>query len=133
LGDGIVIRTGKLNHPNGACGYRIEYGGKVLSICTDTEHYEGKLDENILALADQADAMIYDSAYTEEEYEKFKGWGHSTWQEALKIADAANVKNTFLFHHDPSHNDDKMDEIAREAAAINSSARPAIEGEEIIL
>ena len=34
LGDGIVIKTGKLNHPNGACGYRIEFGGKVLAICT---------------------------------------------------------------------------------------------------
>ena len=103
LGDGIVIKTGKLNHPNGACGYRIEYGGKSLAICTDTEHYEGKLDEEVLALADQADVMVYDSAYTDEDYPKFKGWGHSTWQEALKVANAANVKNTFLFHHDPSH------------------------------
>ena len=59
--------------------------------------------------------------------------GHSTWQEALKIAEAANVKNTFLFHHDPSHNDERMDQIAQEAAAINSSARPAVEGEEITL
>ena len=110
-----------------------EFGGKVLAICTDTEHYEGKLDEEVLALADQADAMIYDSAYTDDEYPKFKGWGHSTWQEALKIAEAANVKNTFLFHHDPSHNDERMDEIAQEAAAINSSARPAVEGEVITL
>ena len=51
-------------------------------------------------------------------YPKFKGWGHSTWQEALKIAEAANVKNTFLFHHDPSHNDDRMDQIAAEAASL---------------
>ena len=77
--------------------------------------------------------MIYDSAYTEEEYPKFKGWGHSTWQEALKVAEAANVKHTFLFHHDPSHNDEKMDQIAKDAAEINSNARPAIEGEEITL
>ena len=50
LGDGIVIKTGKLNHPNGACGYRIkEFGGKALAVCTDTEHYEGKLDEEVLA------------------------------------------------------------------------------------
>ena len=110
LGDGIIIKTGKLNHPNGACGYRVEYDGKSLAICTDTEHYEGKLDE---------------------EDPKFKGWGHSTWQEALKIAEKANVKNTFLFHHDPSHNDERMDQIASEVASINSTARPAIEGEEI--
>ena len=132
LGDGIVIKTRKLNHPNGACGYRIEYGGKVLSICTDTEHYEGKLDEEVLALADNADAIVYDAAYTSEEYPKFNGWGHSTWEEAIKIADAANVKNTLLFHHDPSHSDKKMDEIAEKAYSINPSVRPAIEGEELI-
>ena len=120
-----------MNHPNGACGYRVEYDGKSLAICTDTEHYEGKLDEEVLTLADQADVMVYDSAYTDEEYPKFKGWGHSTWQEALKIAEKANVKNTFLFHHDPSHNDERMDQIASEVASINSTARPAIEGEEI--
>jgi ribonuclease BN (tRNA processing enzyme) len=89
------------------------------------------LDEEVLALADQADVMVYDSAYTDEEYPKFKGWGHSTWQEALKVANAANVKNTFLFHHDPSHNDDRMDQIAKEVASLNPSARPAVEGEEI--
>ena len=85
LGDGIVIKTRKLNHPNGACGYRIEYGGKVLSICTDTEHYEGKLDEEVLALADNADAIVYDAAYTSEEYPKFKGWGHSTWRKQSRL------------------------------------------------
>ena len=87
----------------------------------------------MLALADHADAMIYDAAYTDDEYPKFKGWGHSTWQEALKIAEAANVKQTFLFHHDPSHNDERMDQIAEEAAAANANARPAVEGEEITL
>jgi len=91
------------------------------------------LDEEVLALADQADVMVYDSAYTDEEYPKFKGWGHSTWQEALKVANAANVKNTFLFHHDPSHNDDRMDQIAKEVAALNPNARPAVEGEEIVI
>ena len=45
LVDGIVIRTGKLNHPNGACGYRIEFQGKAIAICTDTEHYDDRIDE----------------------------------------------------------------------------------------
>ena len=45
-----------------------------------------------------------------------------------KIAQAANVKQTFLFHHDPSHNDDKMDEIKKEVSLIHPSVRPAIEG-----
>lgn len=129
LGDGVVIKTGKLNHPNGACGYRVEFNGKAIAICTDTEHYEGELDQHVIALAKDAEAMVYDSAYTDEEYSNFKGWGHSTWQEAIKVAEAANVKQTFLFHHDPSHPDDRMDAIAAEAAAASSGVRPAIEGE----
>ena len=133
LEGGIVIKTGQLNHPNGACGYRIEYADKVIAICTDTEHYDDRIDENVVLLAKDADIMIYDSAYTNSEYPNFKGWGHSTWQEALKVAEAANVKQTFLFHHDPSHNDEKMDEIAKEVSSIMDGVRPAIEGETITI
>ena len=116
LPGGVVIKTAPLNHPNGACGYRIEFAGKVLAICTDTEHFENHLDENVLFLADGADVLIYDAAYTNEEYPNFKGWGHSTWQEAVKVSREASVKQTLLFHHDPSHDDKKMDEIAVLAA-----------------
>ncbi|MDG0965613.1 MAG: hypothetical protein P8O23_11155, partial [Opitutales bacterium] len=63
----------------------------------------------------------------------FKGWGHSTWQEALKVAEAANVKQTLLFHHDPSHNDEKMDQIAEEVSSLMDGVRPAIEGEVITI
>jgi len=133
LNDGVVIKTAPLNHPNGACGYRIEFAGKVLAICTDTEHYEDRMDDNVLSLAENADVMVYDSAYTDEEYPNFKGWGHSTWQEAIKVADAASVKNTFLFHHDPSHDDKKMDEIADLASKSRAGVRPAVEGEEVTL
>ena len=76
---------------------------------------------------------MYDSAYTNEEYQNFKGWGHSTWQEALKVAEAANVKQTLLFHHDPSHNDEKMDQIAKEVSSLRDGVRPAIEGEVITI
>ena len=92
---GIVIRTGKLNHPNGACGYRIEFEGKAIAICTDTEHFEDGIDQSVVSLSHDADVMVYDSAYTEEEYEKFKGWGHSTWQEAVKVAEARECKTDF--------------------------------------
>jgi len=133
LEGGVVLKTAPLNHPNGACGYRIEYDDKVLAICTDTEHFEGKLDENVLFLAEGADILIYDAAYTDEEYPNFKGWGHSTWQEAVKVSREASVKQTLLFHHDPSHDDAKMDQIASLAAKERSSVRPAIEGEVIDL
>ncbi len=131
LDGGVVIKTAPLNHPNGACGYRVEFADKVVAICTDTEHFEGRMDENVVFLAQDADVMVYDAAYTDEEYPNFKGWGHSTWQEAIKVAQEANVSRAFLFHHDPSHDDARMDEIAKSAAAVLSSVRPAIEGEVI--
>ena len=88
--EGIVIKTGPLNHPNEATGYRIEFGGKVLCIITDTEHEPGKRDPNVLELVQDADIMVYDATYTDDEYPQFAGWGHSTWQEAIRIAKEAN-------------------------------------------
>ena len=127
----VIIKTGPLNHPNGACGYRVEYQNHAVAVITDTEHPEEGMDDNVLQLVQDADVMVYDAAYTEEEYPKFKGWGHSTWQMAVKIAEAANVKKTILFHHDPTHDDDRMDEIAKEAAAVRFGTEPAYEGMEI--
>jgi len=114
----ITMRTAPLNHPNGACGYRIEHAGKAICYITDTEHRPGGVDKTIVELCRDADVMIYDSSYTDEEYPRYKGWGHSTWQEGARVADAANVGTLAIFHHDPSHDDAFMDKVAREAAAL---------------
>jgi phosphoribosyl 1,2-cyclic phosphodiesterase len=114
LSNEIRIRTAPLNHPNGATGYRIEWGGKAICYCTDTEHTPGKPDENILSLIEDADIFIYDCMYTDEEYPCHVGWGHSTWQEGVRLAEAANVKTFVAFHHDPDHNDDFMDGVQAE-------------------
>jgi len=68
LFDDVRVVTAPLNHPNGATGYRIEHAGKSAVYITDTEHVEGKSDENVLRLIDGADFVIYDSTYTEEEF-----------------------------------------------------------------
>ncbi|MDA0664493.1 MAG: MBL fold metallo-hydrolase [Proteobacteria bacterium] len=127
-GDGVTVRTGPLNHPNRATGYRIEFDGRVICYITDTEHFDGRIDEKIAALVQGADIMIYDSTYTDEEYPRFKGFGHSTWQEGVKLADAAQVKTLVIFHHDPNHNDDFMDEVARQAEAMRPGTIVAREG-----
>jgi len=66
--------------------------------------------------------MIYDSTYTDAEYPKYRGWGHSTWQEGMRLADAAGVGTLAIFHHDPNHEDDFMDGLAREAALARPGA-----------
>ena len=95
------------------------------------------LDENVLHLARQADILIIDATYTDAEYyEKGNskiGWGHSTWQEAVKVAKAAGAKQLILFHHDPSHTDDDLDAIAQEAVLQFPATIVAREGLAITL
>ena len=114
----VRVLTAPLNHPNGATGYRIEYGGKAFCLITDTEHTPDHLDQNILALIEGADLVVYDSTYTEDEFPSKIGWGHSTWQEGIRLCQAANVKRLGIFHHDPEHDDSFMDNVAFEAAAV---------------
>ena len=52
--------------------------------------------------------------YTDDEYDTYVGWGHSTWQEGVRLCRAAGAKRLAVFHHDPEHDDDLLDGIARE-------------------
>ncbi len=115
LGRGIEVRTAELNHPDGATGYRITYRGTSLCYITDTEHVVGKPDQNILGLIEGADLVIYDSTYTEKEFPGKIGWGHSTWEEGLRLCQAANAKGLAIFHHDPDHEDMFMERLEAEA------------------
>lgn len=133
----VVVESALLNHPGEAVGYRVNWQGYAAAYITDTEHFPDRLDENVLWLARNADVMIYDSTYTDAEYycERTSkvGWGHSTWQEAVKIARAANVKKLVIFHHDPLHDDDFMDQIKEESAHEFPNSVVAWEGLEINL
>jgi phosphoribosyl 1,2-cyclic phosphodiesterase len=128
----LAIETASLNHPGEAVGYRVNWQGLSAAYITDTEHFCDRLDENVLKLCHEADAVIIDTTYTDEEYYDEKcskvGWGHSTWQEAVKVAKAANVKKLVLFHHDPSHNDDFLDRLGEEVAFVFQNSIVAKEG-----
>ncbi len=125
---GVALRTAPLNHPNGATGYRVDYAGKSVAYVTDTEHVPGRPDRAILDLIAGADVFIYDSTYTDAEYQRFAGWGHSTWEEGVRLADAAAAKTLVIFHHDPSHDDAFMDRVAAAAAARRPGTIVAREG-----
>lgn len=133
LAKGVDIQTAPLNHPNGATAYRVNHGGKSVVYVTDTEHVPGKPDQNILKLIEGADLVIYDSTYTEEEFPAKVGWGHSTWEEGMRLCKAANVKRHAIFHHDPDHNDDFMDKLALEAEAAWEGNFVSREGMEITI
>jgi phosphoribosyl 1,2-cyclic phosphodiesterase len=125
---GILMRTAPLNHPGGATGYRLEYRNRAIAYITDTEHRLGERDPNVLRLADAADLMIYDCTYCDEEFPAHAGWGHSTWQEGIRLAETAGAKMLAIFHHDPSHDDDHLDRIAAAAAARRPGTLVATDG-----
>jgi phosphoribosyl 1,2-cyclic phosphodiesterase len=133
VGNGVVIRTAALRHPNGATGYRVEYQGKSVCYITDTEHIPGQPDQNILSLVEGTDLMIYDSTYTDKEFPGKVGWGHSTWQEGIRLCQLGNVKQLAIFHHDPDHEDLFMERLEAEARHVWSGALVARENMRITL
>ena len=122
------VRTAALNHPDGATGYRVEYNGRSLCYVSDTEHVPGSLDRNVLGLIAGADLVIYDCMYTDDEYRRYVGWGHSTWQEGIRLCKEARAKRMVVFHHDPDHDDDVLDGIAREVEKALPGSVVAHEG-----
>lgn len=125
---GLELQTCRLNHPNGATGYRINFDGRSICYITDTEHVPGADDQPILGLAKDCDIMIYDSTFTESEFAERRGWGHSTWEEGVRLADLAGAKVFVAFHHDPWHDDDTMDVIAGQLEKSRPGSIVAREG-----
>ena len=118
LGPDVHVKTVALVHPNGATGYRIQHAGKSFCYITDTEHTPGEPNQAILDHIKDADCVVYDCTYTDDEFPKKVGWGHSTWQEGMRLCRAANVKQFVIFHHDPDHNDEFMGRLEAEAQGL---------------
>lgn len=128
---GLRVGTARLRHPGGAIGYRLESESGAVAYVTDTEHDPAAPDADVLRLAKGADVLIYDATYTDQEFPARKGWGHSTWQEGVRLADAAGAKRLVLFHHAPSRTDAELDGIEAAAAALRPGTVAAREGMEL--
>ena len=98
----------KLNHPGGCFGYRIEVEGRLIVICTDVEHTD-TIDPKVVEFAKDADLLIHDAQYTDEELASHKGWGHSSFNQAIEVAEMAGVKQLAMTHHDPHHDDEFLE------------------------
>ena len=118
LGNGVTVEMGSLNHPNTALGYRVSFNGRSAVYATDTEHYADHLDENLLYLCRDADVLIYDACYTDEEYhdELFskRGWG----REGMVIH-LVGQEDAEIVYHPPSQLEPDTD---MEAQAVPSMA-----------
>jgi phosphoribosyl 1,2-cyclic phosphodiesterase len=136
--DGLVgsvrVRCARGNHPQGVFAFRVEQGGRAMVYATDTEHYEGRVDEKLVELSRGVDVLIYDSQYTPEEYEgtrgghSKRGWGHSTFEEGAKLAKRAGARRLVLFHHDPGQSDAAVRDKESRAKALFPEVIAAQEG-----
>ncbi|MBI4862275.1 MAG: MBL fold metallo-hydrolase [Candidatus Riflebacteria bacterium] len=124
----LNVSWARLHHPGGVYAYRLAYRNRAVVYATDTEHTPGTIDQMLVALAKDADVLIYDSQYTPEEFEKHRGWGHSTFEQGARVAKAAGVKKLVLFHHDPDRTDDQVLEIESRARLLLPGSLAAYEG-----
>ena len=124
---GVLVETQYLNHTAPTIAYRLSAGGATIAYVTDHEpfwkpdkgllHHPG--DQRHVAFMHEADLVIHDAQYTEDEYRGRLGWGHATPDYAVDVCLAAGVKRLALFHHDPTHDDTQM-------AAIEATARKRV-------
>jgi phosphoribosyl 1,2-cyclic phosphodiesterase len=114
LGD-MTITPIALSHPNQGTGFKFSEAGKNVVFLTDNElefRHEGGLDYNdYREFCRDADLLIHDAEYRDEEYTKIRGWGHSTIEQATRLALDADVKQLGLFHHNQDRSDDGIDDM----------------------
>jgi len=127
-GNGYEVRAYQVRHPGGALGYRFTEqndSNRALVYISDNELGPGaKYDTRkawragLIKFVRDARVLVHDTMYTSEEYDHFRGWGHSTYNEAVELALEAGVEQLVLYHHKPERSDDEVDRRVDECRAI---------------
>jgi phosphoribosyl 1,2-cyclic phosphodiesterase len=119
--DDVRIQVMRVKHPSYVIAYRIEVGGRTICLIPDNE-MEGDMydvgpdwEKRIVDFVGDADVLVHDSMYTDAEYGRRSGWGHSTFSQSLRLGEAGGVGQLLFFHHDPTRTDDDLDEIVARA------------------
>ena len=120
----------KINHPASTLAIRIESKSGVFVVATDYEHFSVP-DNKLIEFSKNANILMYDTHFTPEEYPKYVSWGHSTYEEGIKVAQLAGVKELHMCHHAPEHSDKDVDEIQQIAQAKFENAFAIQEGWEV--
>jgi phosphoribosyl 1,2-cyclic phosphodiesterase len=134
--DKITIKSISLNHPGGSLGYKILCDNTSIAYISDHEHIE-ELNQKMVDFLKNTNLVIFDAHYTPEEYSGLnggagcKGWGHSTWKDAVALCHEANIDQLILTHH--GHEDAEIDRIELEAQKEFRNTFAAYEGLEIDL
>jgi phosphoribosyl 1,2-cyclic phosphodiesterase len=129
---GLSVKAHLHNHPGGAYGFRIEREGKALVVVTDIEH-GADIDAGTIELAKDADLLIHEAQYTKEELKTRKGWGHSSFEQAIEVAKRSGAKQLIMTHHDPSHNDAFLMDMEKKCQKIFPNCCLARELMEVVI
>ena len=155
----VQVCAAFVNHPGGCAGYRLNTSAGSVAFLPDHEPYEFFLHSprannmspeqakktaandrtGLVQFLHGSDILILDAQYTDEEYEKYIGWGHGSVSSAVSLALDAEVHRLVLFHHDPNHDDQMVDKMVKEARLqVTKSGKSleieaAREGAEIIV
>jgi phosphoribosyl 1,2-cyclic phosphodiesterase len=121
---GVEVRAAPVAHRGVTLGYRLETDGASLAYLPDHEPGLGedldKADPDWISghsLAAGASVLIHDCQYTDSEYVKSCGFGHSRMTDTLAFARRARAERTLLFHHDPGHDEATLDALGEQAAS----------------
>jgi phosphoribosyl 1,2-cyclic phosphodiesterase len=134
IGSATVLASA-VEHPGPTMGYRIEENGRVFAFMPDHEpaalgDFANESPDWIdgFAIAENADVLMHDAQYTDDEYGSRRGWGHSSFADAVAYAQVTGTKKLLLFHHDPTHDDATLEEMQRGAQQLweASDDRPAL-------
>jgi phosphoribosyl 1,2-cyclic phosphodiesterase len=131
--DGTRVETHSLNHPGGATGYRFRHGNRSVCYISDVEHSEPWPDKGLADFVRGTDLMIYDGMFSEAEYPRCRGWGHSTWEKGVELAKEADVGALAIFHIYPGHDDAFMRSLEEGMQAVMPTAFVARERQSVIL
>jgi len=133
----VLVSALRANHPGVTVGYRLFSPDGIVVFFPDTEPRQG--DSDMIEFIRDADVLILDSQYDRVEYKQHKGWGHGCVDDSVALALKADVKKLVLFHHDPDHDDKKMDALVQHGRKLVAKAKgklkveAAREGMELVL
>lgn len=114
----FVIRAQRANHPGLCVGYRLFTPDGLISFFPDTEPRTGGEDREMIEFIRDSDVLILDSQYDIAEYKTHVGWGHGCVDDSVALALKAKAHHLCLFHHDPDHDDEKLDRFVKHAREI---------------
>jgi ribonuclease BN (tRNA processing enzyme) len=117
-----------VQHPQGCLSYRIETSDGMFVVATDREHGHQRLDAAFVKFCHGADLLFHDAQYTPQELSRHRGWGHSTWAQAARVAKSARVGTLVLTSHDPHRTDEAIDRIVTQARGMFPNTVAAAEG-----